>query len=198
MVSANSNDYNMGQDSGSETNNRYQQLAGASREQISVKLYELANKYIAKTQGSQAVDPEYEVVLPDNDPEALSLQTWKIRYEDESYNPNPPLTLNKPDLHVYVTKATVPQLTVEMFHKYREHTMTQAKNRHGDNDLSVHIVETGLSIEQRTAFPTMITKINMPFMYARRAVVNTYYPKFDSQTRSFSTVSSSIMNEQVL
>ena len=38
----------------------------------------------------------------------------------------------------------------------------------------------------------------MPFMYARRAVVNTYYPKADEQTKSFATVSSSIMNEQVL
>ena len=35
-------------------------------------------------------------------------------------------------------------------------------------------------------------------MYARRAMVNTYYPKFDNQTRSFTTVNSSIMNETIL
>ena len=35
----------------------------------------------------------------------------------------------------------------------------------------------------------------MPFLYARRAIVNTYYSKFDPKTGSFATVSSSIMNE---
>ena len=131
-------------------------------------------------------DPDHEVVADPANPDSLSLQTWKLYYEDESYNPTPPLTLNKPDLYVYVTKATVPQLTVEMFHKYREHTMTQARKKTVDNELSVYMVDTtggaaggALSQEQRTAFPTMITKINMPFLYARRAVVNTYYPKFD-------------------
>ena len=43
-------------------------------------------------------------------------------------------------------------------------------------------------------YPTMITKINMPFMYARRVIVNTYYPKFNQG--SVETVSSSINNEQ--
>ena len=38
----------------------------------------------------------------------------------------------------------------------------------------------------------------MPFLYARRAVISTYYPKYDRQTGSFETVSSSIMNEPVL
>lgn len=44
----------------------------------------------------------------------------------------------------------------------------------------------------------MITKINMPFMYARRAMINTYYPKFDVSTGCLTTVNSSIMNEQLL
>ena len=87
-------------------------------------------------------DPEYEVSFDPENPEELSLSTWKIRYEDESYNPTPPYTLNKPVLWVYVTIAKVPQLTVEMFHKYREHTMTQARNRQFDNDLSVSVVDT--------------------------------------------------------
>ena len=38
----------------------------------------------------------------------------------------------------------------------------------------------------------------MPFLYARRAVISTYYPKYDRQTGSFEIVSSSIMNESVL
>ena len=44
----------------------------------------------------------------------------------------------------------------------------------------------------------MITKINMPFMYARRAMINTYYPKYDVSTGCLTTVNSSIMNEQLL
>ena len=105
-----------------------------------------------------------------------------------------------------MTHAKVPQLTVDMFHKYREHTMTQARNArngHFDNDLSVYIVDTpginpSAAAEQRAAIPTLITKIQMPFLYARRAIVNTYYPKYDRQTGSFEIVSSSIMNEQVV
>ena len=44
----------------------------------------------------------------------------------------------------------------------------------------------------------MITKINMPFMYARRVLINTYYPKLDRARGSFVTVNSSVMNEVVL
>ena len=40
-------------------------------------------------------DPEHEVPYDPDNPEELSLSTWKIRYEDESYNPTPPYTLNK-------------------------------------------------------------------------------------------------------
>ena len=47
-------------------------------------------------------------------------------------------------------------------------------------------------------FPTMITKINMPFLFARRAFVNTYYPKYEKKTGAFVTVNSSIMNEQIV
>ena len=43
----------------------------------------------------------------------------------------------------------------------------------------------------------MITKINMPFMYARRVIVNTFYPKFDQQTGSQISISSSLLNEQI-
>lgn len=38
----------------------------------------------------------------------------------------------------------------------------------------------------------------MPFLYARRAMINTYYPKFDVSTGCLTTVSSSIMNEQLV
>ena len=44
----------------------------------------------------------------------------------------------------------------------------------------------------------MITKLNMPFLYARRAIVSTYYPKFEKKTGAFVTVNSSIMNEQIV
>ena len=178
-------------------------MFGASREQIGDKIFEVAKKYVVRAQSQQNSDPVYEVAIDPDDDSALSLSTWRIRYEDESYNPTPPLTLNKPVLYVYVTLAKVPELTVEMFHKYREYTMTQARNRQVDNDLSVSIVDTpginaSAAAEQRAAIPTLITKINMPFLYARRAVVSTYYPRYDRQLGSFETVSSSIMNEQVL
>lgn len=47
-------------------------------------------------------------------------------------------------------------------------------------------------------FPTVITKINMPFLFARRAMINTYYHRFDQSKRSIVTVNSSIMNDQLL
>ena len=53
--------------------------------------------------------------------------------------------------------------------------MTQARNRSTiDSDLSVHIWG---NVEDE--YPTMITKVNMPFSYSRRALVNTYYPHYD-------------------
>jgi len=73
-----------------------------------------------------------------------------------------------------------------MFKEYREHVKTEARNRKADNDLQVHIID-------ESEYPTMITKINMPFMYARRVIVNTYYPKLGQG--SIETVSSSINNE---
>ena len=201
MVSANNNHYSeygtMGPDSGRETTNNHQQLLGANRDQICVKLHEMANKYIAKAQHMQ--DSEHEVLPDPDNPEFFTLQTWRVRYEDESFNPTPPLTIDNPALMVFVTKATVPLLTVEIFNRYREKKMQDARNRQVDNDLSVHIVNTNQGPDNSlSAYPTMITKINMPFMYARRAVVNTYYPKKDPQTGSVITVSSSIMNEPIL
>ena len=52
-------------------------------------------------------------------------------------------------------------------------------------------------VEDSTEYPTIITKINMPFMYARRVIVNTFYPKFDQQTGSQISISSSLLNEQI-
>ena len=37
----------------------------------------------------------------------------------------------------------------------------------------------------------------MPFMYSRRALVNTYYPREDKRSGVVTTLSSSIMNEQI-
>jgi len=47
-------------------------------------------------------------------------------------------------------------------------------------------------------FPTLITKITLPFMFARRAMINTYYTKEDPHNETVISVNSSILNEQLL
>ena len=84
----------------------------------------------------------------------------------------------------------MPDLTIEKFNTYRADTFMQARNRQNDSELSVHI--WGNAEEE---YPTMITKLNMPFLYSRRAIVSTYYPKFERKTGAFVTVNSSILNE---
>ena len=47
-------------------------------------------------------------------------------------------------------------------------------------------------------YPTVITKMNLPFMFARRAMINTYYAKYDAPSNTVTTVNSSLLNEQLL
>ena len=47
-------------------------------------------------------------------------------------------------------------------------------------------------------YPTLLTKMNMPFMYAKRAMISTYYTRNDPQNKLVITANSSILNEQLL
>ena len=89
-----------------------------------------------------------------------------------------------------MTRAIVPNLTVEQFNKYREHTRRVTKNASRDVDLSVQVIGSA-----EAEFPTLVTKITLPFMFARRAMVNAYYSKHEARNQSIITVNSSIMNE---
>jgi len=77
--------------------------------------------------------------------------------------------------------------------QYREHQKQRTFQRQADNDLSVQIVG-----DPNAEFPTVITKINMPFLFARRAMINTYYSRVEPGSKTVVTVNSSIMNEQLL
>jgi len=68
------------------------------------------------------------------------------------------------------------------------------KSRTIDGDISVHMVESPIDDHP---MPTIIMKINMPFMYARRVLVNTHYTVNEGRTGKISTVSSSLLNEQI-
>ena len=81
-------------------------LSGATRENIREVLCNLAQHYISL---AEAKDADRSVIHEDG----LNLQTWKMPYTHSSYNPAPPFILQLPDLHVYVTRAHVPNLTVE-------------------------------------------------------------------------------------
>ncbi len=47
-------------------------------------------------------------------------------------------------------------------------------------------------------YPTLLTKMNMPFMYAKRAMISTYYTRNEPQNKLIITANSSILNEQLL
>lgn len=74
----------------------------------------------------------------------------------------------------------------------------KTRNRHAsgsriiDSDISVNILG-----DEATEPLTVIMKVNMPFMYAPRVVVNTHYRLFDKDTRRLTSVSSSILNEMI-
>jgi len=96
-------------ESGSETTNLYQGLllSGANREVVQKKLFEMANYYI---NADKTNAPVHKINNGDN---KLSLQTWRLKYKHQSYDPQPPMMLDQEDrLHVYVTKAHIPDLTV--------------------------------------------------------------------------------------
>lgn len=119
-----------------------------------------------------------------------NLKTWKIQYEHASYNPAPPFILSLPNLYAYVTKAFLPNMSVEQFNKYRDHMRKKYKNRSTESDLSVQVVG-----DPQAEFPTLLTKITLPFMFARRAMINTYYSKYIERSKTTIAVNSSIMNE---
>ena len=175
---------------GPETTQRHRELllSGASRYDIRDKLCEMAQHYIDLTDKK---DADRSVIQEDQ----LNLQTWKMPYEHATYNPAPPFILNLPELNVYVTKSFVPNLTVEQFNKYREDTKRVLKGSSRDKlvDLSVTVVGNA-----EADFPTLCTKITLPFMFARRAMVNTYYSKQVASSNSIIAVNSSIMNEELL
>ena len=134
----------------------------------------------------------------EKDPTMTSIEdnvaTWRFDYEHASYNPAPPFTLTHPDLKIYVTKAYAPNLTVEQFKMYRENMKKKISTKKQImDDLSVQVVG-----HPQADFPTLITKITLPFMFSRRAMINTYYWKDDPTTRGHIAVNSSILNEQLL
>ena len=67
----------------------------------------MANYYINLTQSNA---PAHRV---NNGIDKLSLETWRLKYKHQSYDPQPPMMLDQEDsLNVYVTKAHIPDLTV--------------------------------------------------------------------------------------
>ena len=203
-------------------------LSGASRDQIRDELIKLAKGFIEMVKREEEKDQivlVHEIREENSDDQILMLQTYEIPYRSTigygqsnplstsslasekvfvlpNYDPTPPLTLQETELKVYVTRASVPLLTIENFTSYQAVNISKMKtrNRHAsgsrviDSDISVHILED----ESKGDYPmTIIMKINMPFMYAPRVIVNTHYKLFEKDTRRLTSVSSSILNEMI-
>ena len=93
-----------------------------------------------------------------------------------------------------MTRAQVPKLTVKMFQDYRETIFAQTKKY---NRVSEEVGNYLIDAHPDAGFDmtTVITKISMPFMYSKRVIVNTFYPKMDERTNGIVSLSSSILNE---
>ena len=83
-----------------------------------------------------------------------------------------------------------------MFQEYRQQVLDNIrKNPKYDVDLFCQIINA--NHQGCRDATTTIQKISMPFMFSKRVLINTYYPKLDQQTGSISSLSSSILNEQI-
>lgn len=86
----------------------------------------------------------------------------------------PPMTIEKPDLWVFVTRARVPNMTADLLKQYKQDMLQRVQaSRIIDGDTSCQIIDN----KEKGTTPTMLTKVQMHFMYARRVFIDTYYTK---------------------
>ena len=96
--------------------------------------------------------------------------------------------MNPPNF-AYVTWATVPDLTIEHFHRYREKVLNPKAL-----DDSIKVTK----LDPVEGFPCVLTRTATPHMYARRSVITTHYTSSKESERPFESLNSSWDNQRLL